>query len=314
MNDLSNSIGGNRVRMRDDLERLIEQGYRDCQLLVKKRFGKLRWIISNLPSDHQRQLAPILSHLIRILDLFSLESADGRPLDIWNETRFELNEALLGTSQDAELMALADIASRYQIPHQFLFDPYFGCDVWIRQHQFPTFTELDSFLAQVGGSFMISATPVLGVTKLGFEEVAMDCGKAVLLTALLANFVADARLNHVFLAVEDLKTCDIDIQRIKVRKTCPTLKHLVRLYCWRIEKLLEKGGGLLNFLDFDGRRSMTSLLSLVCKIKSKLQMQPDSILSEEGVLTPRELFKLRARHLLGLEEEIPFVGEDPQHH
>ncbi len=263
-----------------------------------------------MPSQQQRHLNPLLYHLIRISNLMALQSNDGRPLDVWNESRDELNAAFLGTPTNPEMAALVDVANEYQIPKEYVFAPLLGSDLWIRQHQFLTYDELEVFVGKVGGSLMVAMMPVLGTVKSGYEEIAYECGKGILLTGLLANLVNDARVNKVFLAQQDLQECEIDIQRIMVRKSCPTLKHLVRLYCWRIEKIFESGGQILSFLDFDSRRSMTSLLSLAWKTKLKMQMEPDSILNEEGVLNRRELFELRAKHLLGLEGDIPFAAND----
>jgi len=215
---------------------------------------------------------------------------------------------------NAELMALIDVVNRFSIPKQFLFDPLAGADTWIRQYKFETYDQLNSFAGRTAGSFILSIVPVLGVIQPDYELAAIEFGKGLMLTQLLSRCTTDARLNRIFLAQQDLKECDIDIQRLKLRKPMPTLKHLVRLYCWRIEKCFEQGGHLLEHLDFDGRRTMTSILAWAWKQKTKMQLDPDLVLSEEGVLTHGDLLKLKTRHFLGLEGNLPFCSSGHNGH
>lgn len=286
----------------------LAQGYRGCRTAVNRFYRDQIWMTSNLPSAQRRDLDPLLFHAMKVFDLLNLQSDGGLPLDVWQEVRDDLNFAFLEQYVSPELAALIDVVKRYEIPKQFLFDPLAGADTWIRQYRFETYDELSSFAGRTAGSMMLSMMPVLGVVKSGYETAAIECGKGIMLTELLARCVTEARLNRLFLAREDLKDCDIDIQRLKLRKPMPTLKHLVRLYCWRIEKCFQEGGNILEYLDFDGRRSMTSLLGYTWKQMTKMQLQPDIVLSPEGILTRAELLKLKARHLLGLEGNLPFCS------
>ena len=83
-----------------------------------------------------------------------------------------------------------------KIPKQFIFDPLRGADLWIRNQKFQTFGELESFCSYVGGSSLVSAMPILGVIKPDFEVLAIECGKAIMLTQLLANCVNDMKRNR----------------------------------------------------------------------------------------------------------------------
>jgi phytoene/squalene synthetase len=291
----------------------LATGYRSCKKSVDKYFRDQIWMTANLPAAQRRDLDPLLFHGIKVLDLLYLHSDGGMPLDVWQEVRDDLNLAFLEHYVNPELMAVLDVVQRFSIPKQFLFDPIAGADNWIRQSYFDTYDQLDSFLGRTAGSFLLSVVPVLGVTEPDYELAAIEFGKGLMLTELLGRCAVDARQNRIFLARQDLEECEIDIQRLKIRKTCPTLKHLVRLYCWRIEKCFEQGSHLLDHLDFDGRRTMTSLLAWAWKQKTKMQVDPDLVLSEEGVLNRGDKLRLKTRHLLGLEGNLPFQSKHHGH-
>ena len=282
-----------------------ERGYRSCRGAVRRYFKPQLWTSVNLPREQRRALDAILFNLMRTLDLLDLESADGRSLDVWFELRDDLSDAFRGKCTSVELAALVDASRRFSIPKQFIFDPLRGADLWIRNQKFQTFGELESFCSYVGGSSLVSAMPILGVTKPNFEVFAVECGKAIMLTQLLANCVNDIKRNKIYLAQEDMFQCELDVPRLKLRRPSPSLIHFVRLYASRIEKMFFRAKRLAEHLDFDGNRTLKSLLALHWQMLLKMQLTPETILSEQGVLNRQERLALKSRHLLGLERDLP---------
>ena len=72
-----------------------------------------------------------------------------------------------------------------------------------------------------------------------------------------------------------------------------------------IEKKFFRAKHLAEHLDFDGKRTLKSLLALHWQMLLKMQLTPETILCEEGVLNRHERLAFKSRHLLGLEREIP---------
>ncbi len=287
----------------------LEHSYENCRTAVNKYFSGFSWMIGNLTGLQKRDLIPVLNYLITVVDLLDLKSDTGLPLDAWKEVYSNLEAAFNGQADSPDFLALVDTARRHPIPQQLFLDALDGANLWIRNNRFSTWEELETFAAHIGGSLMTAAVPALGFIKPGYSVAATECGKAVFITQLLANIVPDAKHNRVFLAQNDLRECEVDIHRIKLRKPIPTLKHLVRLYTWRIEKMLSGGSPLLAYLDFDGRRSISSLLGWTWKTMNQMRIHPESVLNESGVLSRSDLLKLRAKHLLGLEGNLPFQVE-----
>lgn len=290
-----------------------DRGYKSCRTAVKKFFKRHLWVTNNLPGEQRRGLDTVLYNLMRSIDLLDLESGDGLSLDVWHETRDALSDAFQDKCATIELAALVDTARKFNIPKQYLFDPIRGADHWIRSHEFETFDELESFCSHIGGSSLAAAMPVLGVIKDGWEVQAIQCGKAVMLTQILANSVSDLKQNKIFFAKEDLENCEVDIPRLKLRKESKEFRYLVRLYASRIEKMFYESSHLANHLDFDGKRSLKALLSMNWNMLYQMKVEPERILSEDGVLTGREQLSLKSRHLLGMEKAIPIVAEEEAH-
>jgi len=135
-----------------------------------------------------------------------------------------------------------------------------------------------------------------------------------MLTLILANCVNDMKHNRNFLAKQDLAECEVDTSRLKMRKPTKQFKHLARLYTSRIEPMYHEAGELISKLDFDGKRSMTSLLAVCWKMFTNMKLNPEIILSADGVLSKGEKFSLRSKHVLGMDSKLPFVADDHGHH
>ena len=311
-------LRGNEPNMLETREHIelnshsIERGYKSCRGAVNKYFKGKLWPASNLPGPERRALDTILFNVMRTIDLLDLESASGLSLDVWHEIRDDLSDAFLDQCTSVELAALVDSSRQFNIPKQYLFDPLRGADLWIRNHKFGTFDELEAFCSFVGGSTMAAAAPVLGLIKPNHEIPAIQCGKAIMLTQILGNCVSNMKQNKVFFAIEDLEDCEVDIPRLKLRRPSQSFRFLVRLYVSRIERLYFEGAQFAQYLDYDGKRSLKSLLAVNWKMLTKMKIEPECILAPEGVLTRREQLALKSRHLMGMDSQLP-IGCDETH-
>lgn len=294
--------------------RSVDRGYKSCHGAVKKFFKGHLWSSFNLPGARRKALDTVLFNLMRTIDLLDLESTSGLSLDVWFEVRDDLSDAFRDQCSSVELAALVDASRKFAIPKQFLFDPLRGADLWIRQQKFDTFDDLETFCSYVGGSSLASAMPVLGVIKPNYEVDAIECGKAIMLTQLLSNCVNDIKRNRVFLAQEDLLDCRIDTPRLKLRRPSQSFRHLIRLYVSRIQDMFHRSRHVGQFLDFDGRRSLKSMLAVNWQTLLKIQVEPELLLGTEGALTTREQLLLKSRHLMGMEKNLPiFVDQQEDH-
>ena len=292
----------------------LDYGYRNCRQIIKRKLGQYTWILGNLPNDHKRALETLIWHGMKSFDLLDLQSPNHLPLDVWSDVRADVSDAFLQQYTSEEVAALTDSAQRFRIPKQFLFDMLDGSDMWIRNPGMETFEDLEIFTYRMGGAAMVAASSILGIIKPDYEIPAIRCGQAILLTQFLADCVPNLKRNRNFLALQDFEDCQVDLDQLKLGKTDEGWTHFVRLYCSRIEKLFYAGGKLLNHLDFDGKRTVTSLLAIHWKMLMNMKQDPLCILSEEGVLSNREMFRLRSRHVMGLEGNIPIIPEDDHGH
>lgn len=292
----------------------IEAGYRNCRTTANQYFRPYKWIGANLPRSRRLGLDALLCHLAKCIELLDLESSNGLSLEVWSEIRDDVGDAFVGQCTSTELAALADTCQRFSVPKQYLFDMLDGADYWIRFRQIKTFDELEVLAYRMGGAMMAASVPVLGFVQGDYEVAACRLGKAIFLTQILANALYDVRRNKVFFAQEDLQTTEWEVHRFKLKQSSKSLNDLVHLYAGRVTKLFEEGGELVHFLDFDGRRTVKSLIAFHWSLLTNMQRNPDSLLNPDRILCWRSRFFLKTRHVLGMEGNAPVIPQSTGHH
>ena len=295
-------------------DQTVARGYHKCRVAVKKYLKPHLWLVANVAGQNRQGIDAVLAHLLTTMELMDLESTNGLSLDVWQEVRDDVGNAFRDQYARIELAALVDTCRRFEVPRQFIFDPLRGVDLWIRSRRFANFDELETFCSYVGGATMAALVPVIGKVRDDYELPAIECGKAVMLTQILANCVDDLKHNRMFLAEDDLQEYNVDISRMKLRQPQPAMRHFVRLYVSRLTEMYHRAGHLVSFLDFDGKRSLKALLAWNWKLLTRLQQDPERVLQEDGVLTSSETLALKSKHLLGIDPRLSiFPAEDPHH-
>ena len=292
----------------------LELGYKSCRKQVKKNLKQWSWLISNVGGDNKKGAYALLNQFLQTTDMLDLDSDEGQVLSVSKEIHQDLTNAFAGEYATPELAALVDTCKRYEVDQEFLFKMMEAADGWVTTRTFNTFEQLETFCESFGGSMVATLAPVIGVVRQFYEPAAISCGKAIMLTQILANCVNDMKHNRNFLAKQDLTECDVDISRVKMRRPTDQFKHLTRLYVSRIEPMYLEAGKLVARLDFDGKRTLSSLLAMNWKMLSNMKLDPSCILSADGVLSTGDKFSLRSKHLLGMETKLPFVAADHGHH
>ena len=303
------------IRPRIELNQAaIEAGYRSCRRRARQVFRPYAWTAANLPKPQRLGMEALAWHLAQCIELLDLESANQLPLEVWCEIRDDVGDALVGQCTSIELAALADTCQKYFIPKQYLFDMLDGADYWIRFRKLQSFDDLEVLAYRLGGAMMAASVPVLGYIQEGYEVAACRLGKAIFLTQVLANAMNDVSKNKVFFAQQDIEATKWESHRFKLKQTSSSLTDLVNLYAERITKLFEAGGDLVRYLDFDGRRTIKSLIALHWNLLQNMQRKPESLLRPDTILNHRDRLSLKTRHLLGIEGNVPVIPADAPEH
>lgn len=290
-------------------EATIERGYRLCRQQARQRFPSLIWAISNLPGDEHGAVCALLGHLDAGLTMARQRQTELVNQDAIADLRDNLADALQGSCVSAELAALADTQQRFGLPLQFLFEFIEGVD-WLMRFPAPeTWEDVESVAARTGGALMAAAVGIVDGHGEAAIRPAVQLGQALMIAAWLDSLLVDMQAGIQRLATADFRECEIDPAGFTRMPAGKPVTWLARLYGHRLEQLLKGAAPLLHQVNYDGARVVKALAAIVFRLANNLRVQPELLLTTEGILTPTDLRSLKTRHFLGLEMEVPFENE-----
>ena len=294
---------------------VVHQGFADCRKVARDVFGDYQWLFKNLTGEQRRDLHPIFAYLHHCCRLLHFTGVRTHPSTSWSDWRDEVRRAVIGKSDHSQLCALLDVYDRYEIPTQYLFDILDGVDSWIRFGKFETYEEWTNFASRIGGSTVLACVPVIGFDKPGYEEAAMHCGEAMMLTHILGRIGVDAKEDKVQVPLEDVQRCECELDQIKTDNHYKPFANLVRSLAARIEFEFFEANPLINFLSFDGQRIMRSAFAVHWDLLNKCKHDPFALIDHANELSRSERMRLRIKHMLGTEGKgIPIlIAADDAH-
>ncbi|HEY8666826.1 MAG TPA: squalene/phytoene synthase family protein [Tepidisphaeraceae bacterium] len=159
------------------------------------------------------------------------------------------------------LAALAETVRRCQIPAQYLIDFAAGFRVDAANRRYATWSRLEKYCWQHGGSLGMALAGILGVThsdaanKLGRLAVAMQ------FTRLLVRIKSDWQRDHIYLPLEDLARFGYSERELGEGTTDARYRKLMEFEVQRARELYREGAQAILWLAGDGSRLMVANLT-----------------------------------------------------
>jgi phytoene/squalene synthetase len=296
----------------------LEESYAWCRRLVRRHFRRWNWAASNLSRPTQDHLAAVLALAVRSASFLDLRLSSTVRRERWTTFREQLRQGFRGTPANLphDLAAALATAAEYRIPREFYFDMLRGGEMGFRVQRFEAFDQWRQLACRIGGAAVLAAAPVVEVTHGGFEPAAVKCGQGIFLTWLLGNCARDSQWLATYVPRRDAEAFQVDIEALDPEQPPDGWGALVAKELYRIERILNDGQQLLEYLDYDGRRVLISVLAGVGALVEQMRANPIALLVRENRLASRTALGLRARHMLGTEagaHTFRAAGSQPSH-
>ncbi len=188
----------------------LDRAYRHCRKIAKARARNFFYAFTVLPRAQRDAICAVYAFMRKADDLADAPGlARGARLDGMRQWRRGLEAHLAGARRHAVLTALADTATRHEIPHEYFFDLLDGMESDLDHQTFANFEDLYRYCYRAASVVGLTTAHVFGVERKSALDLAERCGVAFQLTNILRDIPVDAAMGRVYLPRDELRSFGI---------------------------------------------------------------------------------------------------------
>ena len=276
----------------------VAAAYRRCEEITWSQARNFSYGIRLLPAPKRHALAAVYAFARRIDDIGDGGLPAPDKLAALAQARASLAELGGGGADgDPVLVALADAASRFDIPLAAFGELIEGCEADVRGAEYQTFDDLLYYCRCVAGSI---GRLSLGVFGTGDPATAVPLADSLGVALQLTNILRDIREDHangrVYLPAEDLKRFGCDLAP-GGDWDAGKLTALVAFEAGRARDWYAKGLALMPLLDRRSAASAGAMAGIYYRLLEHIAARPSAVLAGRVSLPAREKAMVAARSL-----------------
>jgi phytoene synthase len=219
-----------------------------------------------------------------------------RRLQDW---RGDLDRALNGQADGRILPALADVARRREIPHEYLREVIAGVESDLLPRRFATFVELERYCYQVAGAVGLCCIHVWGFRGEHATNLAIDCGTAFQLTNILRDLGEDARSGRIYLPDDELARFGYGAAELQAGVRDERFEQLMRFEVDRAWQFYARGAELYECLHRPGRSVLTAMLRIYGALLREIERRDFDVFTRPIRLSASRKLAIACTSLLG---------------
>jgi 15-cis-phytoene synthase len=281
----------------------LDESYEYCRALTRRTAHNFRFSFLTLPRKKRRAMNALYA-FNRITD--DLGDNEAVSLDLrrtqlaaWRESvraMLNLNQraadsrqppktAVVATFSDhPALPAIAEMATRHRIPHEYLFAVIDGVDMDLHPFEVVTFSELQRYCYHVAGAVGLCCIHVWGFRDERAIPLAIDCGLALQLTNILRDLGEDADRGRVYLPREDLNRFTYSPDDLRGRVLDDRFVALMKFEVERAKEYYARAEQLFVYLDRSGRPILRAMLDIYGGLLREIERRNFDVFSERVAL------------------------------
>ncbi|HUT10408.1 MAG TPA: squalene/phytoene synthase family protein [Thermoguttaceae bacterium] len=283
---------------------VIDAGYDACRRMARRSGSSFYPSFFGLPREKRRAMDALYAFMRHTDDLADDPQADDAAealrqwraaLDAARKDRFDR----IGNVPHQELLpAVADMLRRYRVPPEHLHAVIDGVEMDLKRRRYETFDELEGYCERVASAVGLACVHIWGFTGREALEPARKCGIALQLTNILRDLREDARVDRVYLPLEDLRRCGYSVEDLKNGVADGRFLHLMDFQIHRAQWFYREGAELMQWLEPSGRRIFGMMTSTYRAVLRKIERRPAKVLTRRVRLGRLKKLQLALRWAL----------------
>jgi phytoene synthase len=295
----------------------LDASYAFCRETVRKagsNFTPCFFLLNRSKRQAMEALYAFMRHTDDLTDNPRPASERRRALDRWQAALLEsLSGQTCQPSSDLPgmplLPALADAVRRFEIPQEYLEAAIEGVAMDLERHCYETFADLAEYCHRVASAVGLACIYVWGFRGPEAFGPATQCGLAFQLTNILRDLREDVEQGRIYLPLEDFRQCGYSPEDLARGVVDQRFQHLVELETDRAAQLYREGGGLMRYLESDGRRIFGMMFHVYHSLLMEIRRRPNEIFRNRIRLGGGQKLAIALRWIVWPPRTLELVGE-----
>jgi phytoene synthase len=224
------------------------------------------------------------------------DSADGRIamlrdrlVELYADEEIALPAVASRSPPQHVLAAMQTVVRRFQVPPSDFIDFAEGCRADLMVRRYATWSSLELYLNRRGGAVACAVTAVLGATHSDIRTHALQLGRAVRLTTILANLKRDFDAGWLYIPLEDVAKFRYTERDLAAQAVDERFRELMRFQIDRARQLYRDAADGLPWLAGDGSRLMAaSVIAVHSGVVARIERNGYDVFRRRSALSAAE--------------------------
>lgn len=182
----------------------LDECYRQCGAIARRHAKSFYLSLRFLPVAKRRAVWAVYAFCRTADDLVDRSGPAAERLAGLDALEAQLRAAYGGRATQPVFVALADAATRYDVPLHAAVDLLRGARMDVSVDRYATYEELRRYCYLVASTVGVLVTPILGALDESALQYAIALGEAMQLTNILRDVGEDARMGRIYLPAGEM--------------------------------------------------------------------------------------------------------------
>ena len=286
--------------------RELDLAYDHCRRIARTNARNFYYAFITLPW-RKRQAVYAAYAFCRLCDDAADEELPGEEkLTRLAGLREELSAAYSGSPCGPVFTALADAASLYHIPQEYMLEVVAGVETDTVKNRYGTFDELRTYCYQVASVVGLVCIQIFGYSHPRAVEYAIDLGLAMQLTNILRDIQEDLGRDRVYLPQEELRDFGYSLEELQAGVVNEPFRKMMSFQAERARGYFRRGLNLVPLLSTRSRACPAVLGQLYSHILDRIEERDFNVFDGRVGLSRREKYRVVAQ--TWLRSLLPMSG------
>ena len=247
------------------------QSYKNVELVARRRARNFYYSFVLLPREKRRALCAVYAFMRHCDDIADGDHSESRKRELLRCWREQLDGALNGDCDgDPILPAFCDAVRRFSIPGQYFHWILDGVEMDLAVRRYESFEDLYRYCFNVAGAVGLTCLQIFGFHDERAKDFAEQCGIAFQLTNILRDVSEDARMERIYLPIEDLRRFSYSPEDLMRGVADDRYFELMSYQASRARSYYDRARNLLPLVDHASRPSLWAMMEIYRRLLDKI--------------------------------------------